>query len=182
MRNKILVETISLKDPRSFEEVTILDVNNTYYEVVYKGKEEYYTKSLEIARLVGKIILIFYLNLNRGNSILFSKNKSDEEKWVELVRFLQKESNKTIADKEVAISIYKTIEETYYDQLELDSSEKKEILSSRYTIRNKDNLMNTVNKISSLMNKREADKNLERYKKLRNEFVRKNPQLKLELL
>lgn len=175
---KSLIGEVKIKD---FEEkVQVYLVNNSYFSVVYREKEEYYTKSKKLASVVGTIILTFYKNLSLGASI-FNQSISEEERWSKLLEFLKEESRKTDVDWEICVSIYRSLEDSYNDAISKEIQEK-ELLSKRTTVRSKDNLVTTVIKITSLFNKEEADKNLGRYKKLRNEYIKANPQLNLNLL
>lgn len=179
MDEKRILETkISLEKGDS-NIVSIFKVNNSYYSVVYQGKEEYYSKDLKICKVVGKMILLFHKNLYKSGKLFYAKEKSDEERWGELISFLSSEGSKTFIDKKLCISIYKTIEQSYYDSLDIDDNN---IVVTRNTINGKDNLMKTINDIASLSDKKEANKNLMRYKVLRNKFVKSNPQLGLDFI
>lgn len=175
--SKELIETLKAKD--SNDKAIIYFINNNYYSVVYKGKEEYYTKNIDTAKLVAKIILVFYDTLSKGMN-LFSNAKTDENRWSEIVGFLNNVSQKSVIDKELAISIYKTIEEAYY--LQTDNEVDKAHLGKINVIKTKDNLMYTIGKITAVSDKIEAGKNYNRYRKIRNSYVEKNPGLSLKLI
>ncbi|MCQ4924939.1 hypothetical protein NE686_17700 [Tissierella carlieri] len=180
---KSLVSEVKIKD---FEDkVQVYLVNNSYFSVVYGEKEEYYTKNKKLASIVGAIILTFYKNLNLGASIFnqsISEEESlEEERWSKLLEFLKEESKKNGVDWEISLGVYRSLEDSYNDAISKEIQEK-ELLSKRTSIRSKDNLVTTVVKITSLFNKEEAEKNLGRYKKVRNEYIKANPQLNLSLL
>lgn len=175
---KMLMNEVRIEDFKDVVQVYL--INNSYFSVAYKEKEEYYTKDKKLALIVGKIILTFYKNLNLGISI-FSQNSSEEIKWAKFLQFLREESSKNDVDWQICLSIYQSLEATYNDMASNESKDKN-VISKRSVIRNKDYLMTTLSKIASLFNEKEADKNLGRYKKLRNEYIKENPQLNLNLL
>ncbi|MCK9470730.1 MAG: hypothetical protein M0Q88_03125 [Bacilli bacterium] len=157
-----------------FEETAyVFNINNKYYSVVYKEKEEYYTTNIKVAMLVGKIILTFFKNLKTGYEIL-QRSSFDETGWREFYRFLKEESQKTEIDWDIAHSVYRSLQETYYD---LKKMEDKKIVSLRSSIRSKDIISQLIKGTTALFNEKEAEKNLGRYKSIRNEYTKSNPQL-----
>lgn len=187
-----LVETLFIEGQE--EVVSIFDVNGNYFSVVYKEKEEYYSKDLKKCILVGKMILKFYQDLSKSGNLLYVQNTSEEERWQELLRFLNKESEVNFINRELCISIYNSIEKSYYDMGEFSDEESVKLYASRCMIRGKDNLMKAIKKVVSTLEEEEqkmgkfpkgyseAEINYNRYKRERNEFIGKNSHLKLELI
>lgn len=177
---KVLVKGVTIN---GFDgSVDIYRVNNKYFSVEYRGKEEYYTINEETYDEVSVAILVYYRDLSLGSDI-FNKDISDQDKWSNVASFLNNESKKPIVGKEISRVVYQSFESAYYDQLDnVDERYDVKTLSMRTVIRNKDNLVDAIHKIISLKNEVDANKNLGRYKRLRNDFVSKNPQLNLGVL
>lgn len=177
--NKKLVESIASTSEKF--QCNIFIRSDSFYEVVSNGKTDYYTKDLETAKLVAKVIVVYYLLLEKCNNI-FSNNKlSEEQKWYDLLKTLKSEYNKSEIDKHIAFNILETLEKAYDDAISEENVEK-EILGTRNVIRAKDNLMTTIKTIAAIKNPKEAEQNFSRYKRLRNPFVQENPQFRLDLL
>ena len=147
------------------ETVQVYFVNNKYYSVEYKDKEEYYTTKKEVALPVGKIILTYFKYLNQAIGI-FNQKKSDENKWMDFLQFLREESKASKIDWEICLGVYHSLEATYNDSTDKEIKDRT-ILSRRAAIRNKDNLINTINKIVLPINEKGAERNIEIYRKLR---------------
>lgn len=155
--------------------------SDSFYEVVFNGKIDYYTKDLTTAILVAKIIVIYNLHLQRGNNIFADSTLTEEQKWYNLLEMLRKEYDKSYIDKHIAINVLDALNKSYNDAKKNDIVEDK-ILGTRNFVRAKDNLMVTINAIATAQNQKEAEQNLARYKNLRNPFVKANPEFKLGLL
>lgn len=165
MMEKKLVKEIKLE--RFNEVANVFLVNDKYYSVEYKGKEEYYTKDEKIAYSVAGVILFFYRSLMLGTEV-FSKEASEQDKWKALIDFLNRESKGNEGARDVCMNVYKSLESYYYDSL--DKKEDPSI-NIRTTIRSKDNLMMAIHQIAALKDPAEALNNFRRYQKIRNQFV-----------
>lgn len=176
MDKKELIEEIKIDDFKGRVQVNF--VNNSYYSVVYRSKEEYYTTSKKVAFVVGKIILTYFKTLNSGLTI-FRANQSEEEKWKQFLEFLRQESQASKVDWEICLGVYKSLEANYDD---MDEIKDKSILSTRNSIITKDNLIKTINKVIYPLSKKEAIRNVEIYRGLRNGYVKENPELELKPL
>lgn len=193
MKEKTLIGNVKIND---FDEIAqIYLVNSTYYSVIYKEKEEYYTVSKELAIEVGKIILLFFKSLKHGGMII-RQGESEEEKWIKLTRYLSKEHNLSPKYLEVYANVYHSLESSYFD---MEEFEDRAILSKRNAIRSKDNLLKAIvgtifpideiKEVDSLdedpdliTKLKEIKRNVDIYKDVRNKYVNNNPKLKLELL
>lgn len=160
------------------QSVQVFFVNNSYYSIVYKEKEEYYTTDKKVAFLVGKIILNYFKTLDKSLTI-FKNAQSEEEKWKQFIEFLRQESQISKVDWEICLGVYRSLEASHDD---MDTIEDKSILSKRNSIRTKDNLVKTINKVVYPLSQGEAKRNVSIYKGLRNGYIKNNPELNLELL
>lgn len=160
----------SLKIDRFEDEVEIFFVDDKYYSVEYKGKEEYYTKDEAMAKTVGGVILFFFRSLKEGTE-LFSKQETPEEKWNVLLRFLNQESKNNERAREVVMGVYQTLSSYYEDSLEGKDQKQMNLKNS---IRTKDNLMCSIHMVTALKDPREALTNFRRYQIKRNQFVDQN--------
>lgn len=176
---KKLVKEVSYEGFNGKCNVNLID--NSYYTVEYKGKDEYFAKKEEIAFAVARVILFFYKNLSKGAHV-FAKDIEDEIKWKELLAFLSGESKENKVAMDVCKSIYNSLESAYYDSLECDTAEGKKVLSTKSAIRNKDNLMIAIHRVTAMNDPSEALNNFRRYQKSRNKFIEENPQLELDIL
>lgn len=179
MEERELVKSVTINEFAGV--VDVYRVNNKYFSVEYRGKEEYYTTNEEISNEVSVAILVYYRDLSLGSGIL-NRDIAEEDKWRNVISFLSNESKKPVVGKEISRVLYQSFESSYYDQLDNVDNVDVKTLSMKSVIRNKDNLIDAIHKITSQKNKIEADKNLARYRRIRNDFVSKNPQLNLGVL
>lgn len=176
--DKKLIEEIGID---GFEgKVQLYSVNDKYYSVEYKGKEEYYTTKKDVAFDVSNTILAYSKYLIEGFKIL-NQNKSNEAAWVEVVSYVREKSSISNIDYQACHAVYKSLESAYYDQID-NKVKDISILSTRRTIKSKDNLVNAIANIVFPVNKKEAERNIEIYRGARNDYVKKNPQLELNPL
>lgn len=174
MEKKLVKE---LKIDRFDGVVKIFHVNERYFSVEYKGKEEYYTKDENLAHAVAGVILFFFRSLKLGTEV-FLKQETDEEKWKAFITFLNSEAKGNERARDVCMGVYKSLEAYYYDTVDKKNDSNINIKS---TIRNKDNLILAIHQIAATSNPTEALKNFIRYQKSRNKFVEER-EIELELL
>ncbi len=182
MVKKQLVKELGTED-----KVSIFLVNNSYFSVEYREKEEYYTKNRDIAFLVGKTILSFFENYKRGVRLL-QDSEGSEEGWVNLVRYLRAESRNSEESYEIAMGVYRSLEKLYSNM----NIEDKNIARLRTQVQMKDlltfvtiklaYLFEVENKLTESFDNSEAQKNALRYKRVRDHFVSQRKELSLKIL
>lgn len=168
---KDLVKTIAAKEDQSLR-CEIYKIDKGFYEVEYKAKPQYFTKNINVAILVAKVVLIFKKIIKDCNKILYSK-KTEEEKWKTIHEMLRKIYQEKAPGRKIAMVVLEILEANYDEIKKVKDKETLQKLINIANFKEKDALAKLIKDITAMVEPQIAEKNYSRYVKLRNDYVEK---------